>query len=641
MKDQAPVPFLVPIERLRRVCAPEEIPYERSDEPAPGGAHPGQGRAIDALQFGLQIAQDGYNVFVLGQAGSDRHRLARQLVEEHAATEKAPRDWCYVNNFLDPERPRALSFDAGKGSTFREDMRALIDELRFAIPAAFEAEDYRTQRKAIEADTQHSLEALWKDLEERAATENIDILQTPTGYVLAPTRDGKVMDEEEFNKLPDDERQKIQATIERLSEELHAHIEKLPGLRKQHREQVKALNRQITEHAVGVLLSELKEKYASQPEVVTYLDEVQADLVENDQDFRKGESPMLPFQTGDQADLFVQYEVNLVVSNKAGASAPVVHESNPTYSNIIGKIEHRAEMGTLLTDFGMIRGGGLLAANGGYLILDAERLLSRPFSWEALKRALFSKSVRIESPGETYGFVSTTTLRPEPIPLDIKIIVVGDRRLYYLLSDYDSEFIELFKVAADLDDHLKRSKENVSQLALVIADRVRERELNPFSRDAVQRIIEHMARTAEDSERLSMHMRSLDDLLVQSDYWARQRGVDLVDAEDVRRAIEQALRRLNRVQTRVAEAIERDNLLIDSSGSQVGQVNGLTVIDLGEFRFGHPVRITATTRIGTGDVIDIEREVELGGAIHSKGMLILSAALSVRYAADAPLSLQG
>lgn len=633
--------FKVSVDDLRRSCEPLSVPFESSDQLPPGTRHLGQQRAIDAIRFGMQIESDGHNMFVLGPPGSHRHGLAEELAKEQAAKKTPPGDWCYVTNFSDPEKPHTLSFSAGRGKEFRQDMRDLIEELRLAIPATFEGDDYRNQLKAVEAATQKEVEELWKELEDHASSQGIGVLHTPTGYVLAPVKDDKVIDEEEFSKLPEAERAKLQEAIRVLSEELQTHIEHLPQLHKKYRERVKSLNREVTEHAVGVLLSDLRSKYQDLPAVVTYLDEVQENIVNNAEDFHSPESSPLPFLSRNGSQSFSQYDVNLIVSNEKNATAPVIFEPNPSYTNIIGKVEYRAEMGALLTDFRMIRSGALLTANGGYLILDMHRVLSRPFVWEALKQALFAKRVRIESPGETYGFVSTATLQPDPIPLDIKVILVGERWLYYLLCNYDSEFNDLFKVAADLDDDLHRNDENVEAYILLIADRIRERELLPFSREAVQKVMEQRVRRAEDSERLSMHMRSLEDLLTQSDYWARQRGTEQVDATDVSKAIDEIARRLGRIQARIADAIQRDTLLIDTDGACVGQVNGLSVVGLAEFRFGHPVRITATTRIGTGRVVDIEREVELGGAIHSKGVMILSAALSSRYASEVPLSLHG
>ena len=641
MTSESPESAKVPIDHLRCAFETLGVDFDQTNQLPAHSAMLGHERAIDAIEFGIKIASEGYNVFVLGRHGMHRHGLAQQLAEAQAASEPAPGDWCYLNNFSDPERPRAICFPAGIGREFRNDMRELIEELRLAIPAAFEGDDYRSQLKSIEAAMQKELEAQWQDLEERAEKEGIGVLQTPTGYVLAPIRNEQVVDEEEFGKLPAKEREKVQKSILKLSDELHAHIERMPQLRKKHRERVKALNRGITENAVGVLIADLKQKYMEVPKVGAYLDDVQANIIENAHDFHEQETSSLPFLSRDSSRLFNQYDVNLLVSNDVDASAPVLFEPNPTYNNVIGKVEHRSEMGALITDFRLIRAGALLDANGGYLILDAHRLLGRPFVWEALKQALFAKTLRIESPGETWGLVSTTTLKPEPIPLDVKIILIGERWVYYLLSMYDNEFGDLFKVAADLDDELKRTDENITAFAHLIADRVNGNELLPFSRNAVQRVVEQRMRWADDSERLSLHMRSLEDLLVQADYWAQKRGVEVVDAEDVKKAIEENIRRIGRTQSRIVDAIQRDTLLIDTEGACVGQVNGLSVIGIGEFMFGHPVRITATTRMGSGKVVDIEREVELGGAIHSKGVLILSSVLSSRFAKDVPLALQG
>jgi len=631
--------FEVATNELRKCCDLQTVGFKSSaDFPSVTGRL-GQQRASDAIRFGIQIRDDGHNVFVLGPPGSNRHGLAEELAKERASSEAPPGDWCYVNNFADTERPLNLHFPTGRGREFRKDMLELIEELRAAIPAAFEGDDYRAQLKALEAETQKEVEAQSRELEEHAKSENIAVMQTPTGYVLAPVKDGKVIDDKEFAEQPEAERKAVQAAIERLSEELQAHVEQIPKLKKKHRERVKALNREVTEHAVGMSLSELKTKHQDLPDVVTYLDDVQKNIVENAEDFQAPEPSSLPFLHRDSSQSFGQYEVNLLVSNDEDDAAPVIFESNPSYTNIIGKIEHRAEMGALFTDFSMIRPGALLKANGGYLILDMHRILSRPFVWDGLKQALFAKQVRIESPGEAYGFVSTATLQPEPIPLDVKIILIGERWLYHLLAIYDSEFNDLFKVAADFDDDLERTDDNLAAYAALIAERIHDKKLLPFDIDAIQKVLEHRARRADDSERLSMHMSSLQDLLLQSDFWARQRESQSVNSGDVTKAIDEMARRLGRMQARIVDAIDRNTLLIDTEGSCVGQVNGLSVTDLGGYRFGHPVRITATTRIGSGRVVDIEREVELGGPVHSKGVMILSAALSARFARELPLSL--
>jgi predicted ATP-dependent protease len=627
----------VPAAQLRRGCEPLIAAARADQEKSHELIYLGQERAVESLRFGIQMEREGYNVFVLGPVGSNRHELVLGLTKARASEKGAPDDWCYVNSFSNPERPRALRLPPGQAPEFRDKMHSLIEEIRLAIPAVFEDDDYRNQRKALEAETQKEVKEQLRRIEEQAKKEGIAVLQTPTGYVLAPLHDGKVLDDKEFEKLPSKKQESIHAAIE----ELEARVESLPRLRKRHHERIRDLDREVTSHTVSVLLEELKADYRDLPDVVSYLDDVEQDIVANAKDFRQEDGATLPFLRQDSSAVLASYAVNLVVSNEFGKPAPVVYEPNPSYPNLIGKIEHRAEMGALLTDFRMVRVGALQQANGGYLILDIHRILGRPFVWEALKQALFARQVRIESPADALGFVSTTTLKPEPIPLDVKVVLIGERWLYYVLSNYDKEFSSLFKVAADFDDVLARSDDNVQAFAWLVSDRIRLCELLPFGADAVARVIEQRVRGAEDSERLSMNIRSLDDLLTQADYWARQRGASSVSVDDVIEAIKRHDHRLSRVEERVVDAIQRQTILIDTSGSCVGQVNGLAVVDLGEYRFGHPVRITATTRIGTGDVVDIEREVELGGAIHSKGMMILSAALSARYAPEIPLSLHG
>jgi lon-related putative ATP-dependent protease len=639
MTDSLTIAYLVPEADLRKVCEPLDPNFAASEGLPEKKLYLGQQRAIDAIHFGIELGLPGYNIYVLGPLGSHRHGLVDELVKEHAVKKGSPEDWCYVNNFSDPERPRVLSFPPGQGREFRDDMHDLIDDMRVAIPATFESDDYRQQLRAIEEETENEVKGHWKSLEAEAAKEGISMLQTPTGYVLAPIRDGKVIGDKEFEKLPKNERIKIQKRVKKLSGALQARIESLPKIQKRHREKIKALDQNVTAHAVSVLLDELKAKYKELEKVSTYLDEAQQGIIDNAQDFQQQETPSLPFLGRDSSKLLAQFEVNLLTHNGENKGAPVVYEPNPTYPNVVGKIEHLSEMGALLTDFRMIRSGALAQANGGYLILDIYRVLSRPFVWDALKQALLNRCIRIETPGESYGFVSTTSLKPEPIPLDVKVILIGERWLYYLLSRYDREFDELFNVAADLDDEIERDEKNVQSYAQLIAERARTRKLLALSESGFRRIIEQSARLAEDSEKLSMHIRSLDDLLIQSDHWARMRGSSVIEGEDVAEAINKREHRLDRSRNKILEAIHRDVLLIETSGRRIGQTNGLSIVDLGEFRFGHPMRITATTRMGTGEVVDIEREVKLGGAIHSKGVLILSSALTSRYAPETPLSL--
>ena len=374
----------VAVTDLRKACDSLSLQFERSDELPETRNLLGQQRAIDAIKFGIQIENDGYNVVVLGQPGSHRHALVQDLVNEHAEQKSPPQDWCYVNNFANPERPRALNFAAGDGALFRDGMHRLIEEMKLAIPAAFEGDDYRSQLRAVEEKTEEEVAEQWKTLEELASGKDVAVMQTPTGYVLAPVKDGKVLDDKEFAKLPQDEQDRIEESIQQLTDELQKRIEMMPKLRKQHRERVKALDRDVMENAVSILLAELKSHYESVPRVLEYLDDVERDIVENPQSFRQTETPSLPFLVTDHAEALRRYEVNLVVNAADDAKAPVVYEPNPNYPNIIGRVEHRAEMGALITDFRMIRSGALLQANGGYLVLDIQRLLARPFVWDAL-----------------------------------------------------------------------------------------------------------------------------------------------------------------------------------------------------------------------------------------------------------------
>jgi lon-related putative ATP-dependent protease len=432
----------------------------------------------------------------------------------------------------------------------------------------------------------------------------------------------------------------VEGVIAELQERLEKIMRQMPQWRSEQREQVKQLDREITLSAVGHLVGELKKIYADLPEVLKYLDLVQQDMVENADDFRKPEeTATFAGMTMVTRKTFHRYEVNALVTNSKSPGAPIVSEDNPTYSNLVGRVEHVAQLGALVTDFTLIKPGSLHRANGGYLLLDVRKVLMQPFAWEGLKRALQTREIRIESLGQMYSLVSTVSLEPEPIPLDAKVVLFGDRMFYYLLQQYDPEFDELFKVAADFEDRIERSTDSHLLYARLISTLTRKEGLQPFDRGAVARVIEQSARLAGDAERLSTHMRSVADLLREADYWAREAGHEIVDAAAVQQAIDTRIHRLDRLRGRLYEEILRGTLMIGTEGEMAGQVNGLSVIDLGEFAFAQPIRITATTRLGDGEMVNIEREVKLSGAIHSKGVLILSAFLAARYARNQPLAL--
>ncbi len=632
-------------EELYRKSAPEKIPFATTDELAAPTEFFGQRRALDAVHFGVGIEREGYNIFALGSAGTGRHFLVQQVLEQRAAKGVPPHDQCYVHNFDEPHRPRSMRLPAGVAAGFRKDMERLVEELRPALTAALESEEYRTRRQVIEEEMKERQEKALSELEERAKRQGFALLRTPMGLVLAPVRDNEIVTPEQFQRLPDAERRQKEEQMQGLQRELQEIIRKMPQWEHEARERLRQLNREITGLAVGHLIATLRETYRELVDIVAYLDAVERDLVENARSLLAGDELPPALMQASAPSVFTEppwlrrYRVNVLVAHGASSGAPVVYEDNPTYENLIGRVEHLAQMGALVTDFNLIKPGALHRANGGYLILDALRVLLEPFAWEALKRALHSRQLRIESLGQRLSLVSTVSLEPEPVPLDVKLVLIGDRRLYYLLCELDPDFSRLFKVAADFEDDVERTAESEVAYARLIAMLVQKEGLRPFDRDAVARVIEQGSRTASDSEKLSARTESALDLLREADYWAAEAGHGVAGGEDVERAIDAQIARSDRIRRRLLEEVLRGTLLVDTAGSQVGQVNGLSVLQLGGFAFGHPTRITARVRPGKGEIIDIEREVKLGGPIHSKGVLILSGFIGGRYARERPLSL--
>ncbi len=634
-----PVP-LTP-EALCHLCEPSQFSFQTTEELKDLTEIIGQDRAVQAVHFGIGIQREGYNLYVMGPSGMGKHTMVHQYLEQKASTQEKPSDWCYVNNFEQAHKPRALRLPHGRGAKLALEMEQLMEELTTVIPAAFESEEYRDHVQALEEELKEQQEHAFSELAEAANKQKVKLFRTPSGFAFAPLHDGEVVSPEEFDKLPEKEQAKIESIVSALQEQLQAIIQRIPQWRKETRDKVKALNREVAISAVGSLIEELRKNYAELPEVLSYFDAVEHDVVNNVKDFLKGEEQteiVIGQQQSDPRALH-RYMVNNLVLNNREEGAPVVYLDNPTYLNLVGRAEHIAQFGTLMTDFTLLKPGALHEANGGYLLVDAHKLLTQPYAWEGLKRALYANQVSIEPLEKMWGLASTVSLEPEPIPLDLKVIVMGDRTLYYLLHEYDPDFGELFKVQADFEEHIERSEENNLLMARLIATIGRKEELLPFSRDAVARVIDYASRHVEDAHKLTTHMRSIADLLREADYWAHQRGNALVDGDDIRQAIDQQEHRASRVRERIHEAIQRGDIMIDSSGDMVGQVNALSVMGLGNYSFGQPSRVTATVHIGEGQVVDIEREVEMGGPIHSKGVLILSSFIASRYARKQPLSL--
>ena len=639
----APVQPLTP-DQLCRTCDGSQFDFETTAELEDLNEIIGQERAVGAVQFGIGIRREGYNLFTLGPSGTGKRTTIGQFLDRKAAAEPVPSDWCYVNNFEQAHKPRALRLPSGQGVVLRKDMEQFIEELLTTIPAAFESEDYRTRRQEAQEEFKERQEKAFNELQNHARERSIALIRTPTGLAVAPLKEGEVISPDDFQKLPDEERKQFEEDIAEVQARLQEALPQARQWEREARKKVKELDRQVATFAVGGMMDELRDKYAELPDVVDYLNAVQRDVVENVDEFRKSdEAPQaigvpLP-RSATSAPLLRRYQVNVLVDLSQSKGAPVVYESNPTYNNLIGRIEQLAQMGVLLTDFNLIKPGALHRANGGYLILDARQLLLQPYAWEGLKRALRSREVRIESLSQALSLISTVSLVPEPIPLDVKVVLIGDRMLYYSLVQLDPDFGELFKVEADFNEDMERTPESNLLYARLVATMARGEDLRPFDRGAVARVIERSARMAGDASKLSVHLLSIADLLREADYWASVAGNGVVTADDVQRAIDTQIHRADRVRERVHDRIQRGTILIDTSGERVGQVNGLSVVGLAKFAFGQPSRITARVRIGGGKVVDIEREVELGGPIHSKGVLILSSFLGARYAAEHPLSL--
>jgi lon-related putative ATP-dependent protease len=627
-------------EQLRSYCNPESFKFQTTHDLPDLGEMVGQGRALAALRFGVGMPGTGYNLYVLGPAGSGKYTAVSRFLKDKAASLEVPADWVYVNNFNDSSKPRAMCLPAGRGRELQRDMQQLVEELRTAIPAAFESDDYKARIQQIDESFESHQEKAFRELHEEAQHHQIKVFKTPGGFTFAPIKDGEVLDAEAFHKLPKKEQQHIDSDLETLQARLQDILQKrIPQWSRERRECIKKVNDEITLNAVGHLIDSLRALYPELPIVLSYLAEVQDDVIANVEVFlHKADGSQALLGGGPETSLR-RYQVNLFVDNGDSEGAPMLYEDNPTYSALVGRIEHMSQLGALITDFTLIRPGVLHTANGGYLILDARKLLSQPYAWEGLKRALYAGQIRIESLGQMLSLVSTVSLEPQPITLQVKVVLLGDRLLYYLLRAYDPDFLEHFKVAADFEDSVDRNQDNDQLYAQLVATLVRKNGLRPFDRSAVAAVIEQSMCMVGDREKLSTHMRSIADLLSEASFWAGEAGREVVQQDDVQRSIDYNVERIDRVRDHMHEAILRDTIMIDTAGEIVGQINGLSVIQLADAAFGVPTRITATTRLGEGELVDIEREVDLAGPIHSKGVFILSSYMGARYAPDFPLSL--
>ena len=629
----------LPVESLYQSCDLGKLDFESTADLEPLTQPLGQGRALEAIEFGIDIDQPGFNLFLVGSTGLGKQELVQDVLSKRVKQIDSRSDWCYVNNFSNPQQPRVLKLPPGLGQKLRKDMESLVEDLLTSLPSSFQSDEYRNRRQEIEQELQERQEQAFRKLNREAEEKGIIIIRTPGGYTMGPVADGKPLDEQQYAKLTEDEKRRIEEVIAELQQQLQDIIRDMPLVEREHHQRVKALNEDITRHTVEQLIAWMENSYHDRPEIMEYLDEVKENAIKNVAAFLPSGQSVETENIASRVAEFHAFSVNVIVDNADIEGAPIVFEDNPTYQNLIGRVEYVSQMGTLITDFTLIKPGALHRANGGYLILDAHKLLTHGFAWEGLKRALKSGEIKIQSLEQMLSLANTVSLEPESIPFDVKVVLMGEPRLYHLLREYDHEFDELFKVAADFARSTPRDESNVHDYARMIAALQRDSDTLPLDREGVGRVIEEASRAAEDGEKLSLQLHDMRDLLSEASYWAAQQNRKIVGRADVERALDKQRYRMDRYRELMQEQVLRGIRLIDTEGERIAQVNGLSVLQVGGYMFGQVSRITATARLGRSGVVDIEREAKLGGDIHSKGVMILSSYLADHYAANQPLPL--
>ncbi|MCM8816475.1 MAG: AAA family ATPase [Candidatus Omnitrophica bacterium] len=627
-------------ENARAVCNLDWLDFETTQNLPPIEGIIGQERAARALEFGLQMEQDGYNIYVSGLPGSGRTTSVESAVREIAKKRPTPDDWCYVYNFSEPDNPKCLRFPPGMAEVFKKDMEKLIEELKIDLPRAFESKVYEEQRNAIVRKFQKIKENIISQIEEKARNASFALKHTPSGFVFVPLIEGKPLTEEDMEKLTEETKKDIKTREEILVSELGEALREIRQADKAAREELEKLEHETTLFTVSPRINEMKEKYFEFPEVVKYLDEVQQDIVENPGNFEeKREIEFLPgLKLPAKESQLYKYQVNVLIDNSKLNGAPVVKETQPTCYNLTGRIEYRPTLGAMFTDFTMIKPGALHRANGGFLILNVLDVLRNYFAWEALKRTIKNKEIRIEDINEQFRIINTPTLKPQPIPANVKIILIGSPLIYYLLYTYDEDFEKLFKVRVDFSSLMDRDEKGVKEYARFVSKRVKDDNLKPFHKEAVAKVVEYGSRIVGDQKKLSTRFMEISDLLREANYWAGVDSSDIVKKEHVQKAIEEKIYRSNLIEKRIEELMKEGIIMVDTEGEKVGQINGLSVITLGDYQFGKPSRITASVSLGKGGPVHIDREVKMTGTIHNKGFLILKGLLAEKFGKVFPLS---
>lgn len=627
-------------EDLRRTCNPDSLGFETTDELTIGPDKViAQERAVRAILFGIGMGGLDYNIFVAGPPKTGMTYITRTLIEEIALAQKPPSDWCYVNNFKEPDHPKVLELPSGKGKELKKDIDELINEVRNDIPEVFESEDYGQRREELLKGYNSERAETLSVLEEKVLAQGFVLNVSQVGMVIMPAKDGQPMDEETLKGLDEESKKALREKSELLQVEMNQGVRTIKTREKELKKKLKDLDKRVALYVVGHLIEELQEKYEPHTQILKYLKEIKDDIIRNIDDFKARPVPSGPFPIPAMEPSFARYEVNALIDHTDSKGAPVVFEANPTYANLFGSIEKKAQFGALFTDFTMIRSGSLHRANGGFLILKVLDLLRGYFSWEGLKRALKTGQIMVEDLGEQLGIIGTKSLKPEPIPLQVKILLIGEPAIYHLLYEYDPDFPKMFKVKAQLDDQMDREEVPLKEYIQYIARCCKEKNVLPMHKSGAARLIEYSSELVGRNFKLSLKLSEINDLIQEAGYWAVQAQDRLIMGHHVEKAVEEKIFRSNLYEEKLQEMIALGDIKIKTTGAQVGQVNGLSVYPLGDYTFGRPTRITANVSLGKEGVVDIDRESKLSGNIHTKGVMILSGYLKGNYVLDKPLSL--
>lgn len=636
-------------------CKTEDFNFQCTDELTPLDRFIGQDRALDAIRFGLEVDKPGYNLFVTGLTGTGKTSAIKAHLEsiiedmERQEKSKPPCDWCYAHNFDDPDRPFALSLPAGEGKSLRSRMTYILALLREEMPKVFKSEQFEAERREMEEKGRLTTQEIMGALEQDARSQGFAVQMNQTGVTIFPMVENRAMSPEEYQALEEEQRKSVDEVRNQLMQQTQETMAKVREAEKESWDLIHDHERSAAEHRVADIFRPTVNAYENVPEVDHYLRHLADNVLDHLNLFKDDEA--VPSQTAPPmgsappsgsgpGNPFLAFEINLLVDNSDVVTSPIVVEPNPNWGNLFGRIERRATMGTYFSDHSMLKPGSIHQANGGYLVLNARDVLTYPPVWEGLKRVIRNREIRLEDPAEQNGFFVPQGLRPEPIPLDIKVIITGDESTYRLLTTVDNEdFWDLFKVKAEFDNKVDITPDNIDAYCAFICRTCEDEGLRAFDANGAARVIEFAARMVSDQKKLSTRFGQIKDLLIESDYWAGQASCELVLGEHVEQAVNKKIHRLNIVEERVQEMVENGSVLLDFAGSVVGQVNGLAVYDLGDFSFGRPSRITAQTFAGREGVINIEREASLSGSTHDKGVLILSGYLGAKFGQERPLTL--